>query len=120
MNLVTRVWNYQSAATLRRSIKSKAIGGIVWFLALMACFTIVSRASSSITVSVVQTEKPVRSTLSHIVTVDGVFETSRDTGIATAQDALAQEQVRSAGERVRTARNALRKYDGKRESPFGS
>lgn len=112
MNMITRAWNYQPAAEVRRSIKSRAVSAIVWLLALMVCFTLISRATSSMTVPIVETEKPNRATINHTVTVDGVLETTRDTGVVTSQDALVQEVHVKEGDTV-AAGDLLFTYDTK-------
>lgn len=112
MNLVTRAWNYQPTAEVRRSIKTRAMGAIVWLLALMLCLTLISRATSSMTVPIVQTEKPTRATINHTVTVDGVLETARDTGVVASGGALVQEVHVKEGDTV-AAGDLLFTYDTK-------
>lgn len=110
--MITRAWNYQPAAEVRRSIKTRAVSAIVWLLALMVCFTLISRATGSMTVPIVQTEKPTRSTINHTVTVDGVLETARDTGVVASQGALVQEVHVKEGDTV-AAGDLLFTYDTK-------
>jgi len=64
------------------------------------------------TVPIVETEKPNRATINHTVTVDGVLETTRDTGVVTSQDALVQEVHVKEGDTV-AAGDLLFTYDTK-------
>jgi len=110
MNLITSAWNYRPSPEVRGSIKARAVKGIVWFLSMMLCFTLISRATSSMTVPIVDTEKPSRSTIIHTVTVDGVLETVQDNGVATAAGALVKEVHVKEGDTV-AAGDLLFTYD---------
>lgn len=112
MNFVANAWNYQLPVEARRSIKARAVSAIVWLLALMACFTLISRASSSMTVPIVETEKPGRSAISHTVTADGVLETAWDTGVVAVQGGLVREVYVKEGDTVE-AGDLLFTYDTK-------
>ncbi|WRS27972.1 biotin/lipoyl-binding protein [Oscillospiraceae bacterium MB08-C2-2] len=112
MNMVTKAWNYQPAAEIRQSIKTRAISAIVWLLALMVCFTLISRATASMTVPIVDTEKPSPATISHTVIVDGVVETVGDSGVIAAGGALVREVSVKEGDTV-AAGDLLFTYDSK-------
>jgi multidrug efflux pump subunit AcrA (membrane-fusion protein) len=110
MNLLTSAWNYQPTAEIRKSVKSRAIAAMVWLLALMLCFTLISRATSSMTVPIVETDNPNRGGINHTVTVDGVLETVRDTGVVVAADAVVQSVEVKEGDTVATG-DLLFTYD---------
>ncbi|MFV0401884.1 MAG: efflux RND transporter periplasmic adaptor subunit [Oscillospiraceae bacterium] len=110
MNMLTRAWNYLPSPEARRSVKSRAVAALVWLLALMLCFTLISRATSSMTVPVVETEKPNRASISHKVTTDGILETAWDKGVVAAQGALVQEVHVKEGDTV-AAGDLLFTYD---------
>ena len=112
MNLLTTAWNYQPPIEIRKSVKQRAISAMVWLLALMLCFTLISRATSSMTVPIVETDNPSRGSITHTVTVDGVLETARDTGVVVAADAVLQTVNVKEGDTV-AAGDLLFTYDTK-------
>jgi multidrug efflux pump subunit AcrA (membrane-fusion protein) len=111
-NMLATAWNYQPPVEIRKSVKSRAIAAMVWLLALMLCFTLISRATSSMTVPIVETDNPNRGSINHTVTVDGVLETSRDIGVVVAANAVVQTVNAKEGDVV-AAGDLLFTYDTK-------
>lgn len=100
VNVLTKIWGYKPDSEHRLDIKSKAISAMIFFLALMICFTIISKVTDSMTVPIVETEKPIPSTINHTVTVDGVLETTNDSGVVVTEGAIVKEVNIKEGDNV--------------------
>lgn len=110
MSIINKLWNYKTSSEVRSGIKYKAINAMIIFLLLMICFTVISKATASMTIPIVETEKPNPSTINHTVTVDGVVETSHDMGVVVAESAVVTEVSVKSGDTV-TEGDVLFTYD---------
>lgn len=100
MQIVKAVWNYRLSAQTARSAKVRAARGLAFLLALMLCFTLVSRATASMTVPVVVLEKPKRSVIAHTVSVQGVLQTADDMPVVAAAGVRVKELFVREGDTV--------------------
>jgi len=112
MDQLKKAWNFSLPAEAKASLKVKAIKAFVWFLALMLCFTLISRAMDSLTIPLVQTKTPTRSTIIHQIIADGVLKTAKETSVLAPSGAMVTSIEVNAGDMVQ-AGDLLLTYDTK-------
>ena len=76
------------------------IKGLVVLLAAMFLFTVISRASDSITVAKVSVSTPASRKIQYTITADGRAEKNREISVITQPDILVRSVLANAGQRV--------------------
>lgn len=84
----------------KRSMRFQAARVLVWFLAVMCLFTVVSRVTASFTVARVVVENPSARKISHVVTADGVVEKNQESAVVCEQGLLVKTVYVTVGQRV--------------------
>ena len=112
MDQLKKAWNFSLSAEANASLKARAIKAFVWFLTLMLCFTLISRALDSLTIPLVQTKTPTRSTIIHQIIADGILKTAKETAVLAPSGAMVTSIEVNAGDMVQ-AGDLLLVYDTK-------
>ncbi|WRS28826.1 hypothetical protein U6B65_06790 [Oscillospiraceae bacterium MB08-C2-2] len=91
MEILKRIWNFRPDPQAMSSIKGRALRMMAGFLGLMLCCTVISRAADSLTVPVVQTDTPKRSTVVHTLMVEGILQAKGGIPVVCAAGAVVRE-----------------------------
>lgn len=75
--------------------------GLLFFLAIMLLFTLVSRLAASLTVARVSVMGPSSNKIQHTVTVEGRIDKNRELSILTQPDLLVEQVLVNVGQRVK-------------------
>lgn len=100
METIRRIWNWCPPPERMRTVRARALRALAWFLLLMLCCTLLSRAADAVTVPVVTAEKPKRMALTRKFSLDGVFEAVGGIPVLTASGLTVLQLAVAEGDRV--------------------
>lgn len=100
MMKLMQLLNYKPDKERSRTIKAKALRWMAGFFALMILCTVLSRAADSLTVAVVEAEKPKQGAIIHTITATGKLEAGAELPVVTFPQVLVQSVQVDEGAKV--------------------